>query len=137
MVDISIALRTTLLLVDDDFANLELRALVLKMSGYTVLSATEPLEAISILQQQPEGKVNVVVVDYEMPGMNGCLLADYLRERYPEIKILLHSGTVYIPENETRSIDAFVSKDDDVGRLLEEVSLLAQSCEVPVAIVYA
>jgi CheY-like chemotaxis protein len=137
MVDISIAIRTTLLLVDDDLIQLDLRALILTMSGFTVLRATGPLEAINILQQQPENRVGVIIIDYEMPGMNGCVLADYLRDRYPGMKILLHSGAVYIPENETRNIDAFVPKEDGVARLLEEVSWLAESREIPAEAIHA
>jgi hypothetical protein len=47
--DIDLALHTSLLLVDDDTCQLELRAMVLRMSGFTVLSATGPLEAMSIM----------------------------------------------------------------------------------------
>jgi CheY-like chemotaxis protein len=137
MVDISVALRTSLLLVDDDVRQLELRAFAFTMCGYTVLTATGPLEAISILRQQPEGKITLVVLDYEMPVMNGCVLGDYLRDRYPEMKILLHSSAVYIPEKQTKSIDAFVPKGDGVDRLLEEVSFLAQCREIAADDVYA
>jgi CheY-like chemotaxis protein len=48
MVDINRAIGTTLLLVDDDRHQLELRALVLKMSGFTVLSAGSAAEAIAL-----------------------------------------------------------------------------------------
>src|SRR4051812_27227570 len=98
MVDLKIAIHTTLLLVDDDVQQLDLRAIVLKMSGFTVLTASSPVEAISIMAHRPANKVDVAILDYEMPGMNGCVLADYLRERDPELKIILHSGAPHIPE---------------------------------------
>jgi len=63
--------------------------------------------------------------------MNGCVLADYLRTRCPDLKIILHSGAVDIPETEMGSIDAFVAKADGVARLLQEVSTLAQSSSAP------
>ena len=126
MVDLNLAIRTTLLLVDDDVQQLELRALVLKMSGFTVLTASSPVEAISIMAQHPAAKVDVAILDYEMPGMNGCVLADYLRERYPELKIILHSGAPHIPESEMGSVDAFVAKGAGVTTLLEGVSMLAE-----------
>jgi len=53
MVDFKTAIRTTLLIVDDDVQQLEMRTLVLKMSGFTVLTATAPVEAISIMAQHP------------------------------------------------------------------------------------
>jgi CheY-like chemotaxis protein len=126
MVDLNLAIHTTLLLVDDDVQQLELRALVLKMSGFTVLTASSPVEAISIMAQHPAANVDVAILDYEMPGMNGCVLADYLRERYPELKIILHSGAPHIPESEMGSVDAFVAKGAGVTTLLEGVSMLAE-----------
>ena len=70
--------------------------------------------------------VHVAVLDYEMPVMNGCVLADYFRERYPDLKIILHSGALDIPESEMTSIDGFVPKGDGIDGLLEEVSVAAQ-----------
>ena len=83
MVDFRRAINTTLLLVDDDIQQLELRALVLKMCGFSVITAAAPLEAISIMTQQPAFRADVAVLDYHMPVMNGCILAEYLRSRIP------------------------------------------------------
>src|SRR5215470_7606004 len=100
MINFKAALRTTLLLVDDDRLQLELRALVLKMSGFSVLTASSPAEAISIVAQHPEREIDLAIVDYQMPLMNGCVLADYLKERYRGLKVILHSGEMEIPESE-------------------------------------
>jgi DNA-binding NtrC family response regulator len=110
--------------VDDDMAQLDLCAYVLKMSGFAVLSADSAIDAISIMALHCVGTVDITVLDYEMPMMNGCLLADYLRARYPDMKIVLRSGAVDIPESEMGSIDVFVPKGDGVARLLEVASLL-------------
>jgi hypothetical protein len=34
-----------------------------------------------------------------MAAMNGGILADYLKARYPDLKIILHSGALHIPES--------------------------------------
>jgi DNA-binding NtrC family response regulator len=122
MVDLKVAIHTTLLLVDDDANQLELGAMALKMSGFTVLTAVGPIEALLILTQSLGPTVDVAILDYEMPMMNGCVLADYLKARYPGLKIILHSGSVDIPESEMRNVDCFVSKGDGMARLLGEVS---------------
>jgi CheY-like chemotaxis protein len=127
MVDFNVAIHTTLLLVDDDNYQLELRSQVLKMSGFTVVTAASPIEALSLLAQPPGCKVSVVILDYEMPTMNGCVLAGYLKARYPDLKIILHSGLVDIPESEMSSVDSFVPKGDGIARLLAEVS---PSCNI-------
>ncbi len=125
MLHFEVVLRTTVLLVDDDIDQLELRALALKLAGYAILTAGSAAGAISTLEQRPAHSVHVAVLDYDMPTMNGCILADYLKARYPDLKIILHSGTFHLPESRMSSIDGVVPKGDGVGRLLEEVSSLA------------
>jgi CheY-like chemotaxis protein len=122
MIDSKVAIHTTLLLVDDDICQLELRSLVMKRSGFSVLTAASPIEALSLLAQTPGRKVNVAILDYEMPLMNGCVLADYLKARDPDLKIILHSGRLDIPESEMSSVDSFVPKGGGMARLLREVS---------------
>jgi DNA-binding NarL/FixJ family response regulator len=101
--------------------------LVLKMSGFMVLTATGPTEAISVMSQHAIRKIDIAILDYNMPVMNGCVLAEYLRTRYPDLKIVLHSGAVDIPENEMDSIDVFAPKRDGIACLLHELSVLAES----------
>jgi DNA-binding NtrC family response regulator len=127
MLDFKAAINTTLLVVDDDIKQLELRALVLTMSGFNVLKASNPLDAIAILAQQGRGSVDVAVLDYEMPGMNGCLLADYIKTRYPEMRVLLHSGRIDIPMRDMANVDGFVAKGEGIDRLLDEVFLLCHA----------
>jgi CheY-like chemotaxis protein len=126
MLDFKAAIDTSLLLVDDDVDQLELHALVLKMSGFTVLTASSPVEAISMMAQHPKQKVHVAVLDYHMPVMNGCMLAEYLKSRYPALKVILHSGAVDIPKSQMSSVDVFVSKLDGLAPLLAQVSEFAQ-----------
>jgi CheY-like chemotaxis protein len=59
MTDFNVAIDTTVLLVDDDICQLDLRSLVLKMSGFAVLPAASPIEALSLLAQPRGHKVNV------------------------------------------------------------------------------
>jgi CheY-like chemotaxis protein len=56
------------------------------MSGASVLTASSPAEALSIMAQRVVNDVGVdlAVVDYRLPGMNGCVLADDLRARHPD-----------------------------------------------------
>ena len=122
MIDIKIAMRTTLLLVDDDIDQLEMRALMLKMLGFTVLSASSPVEAISIMARGNGEDVDVAVLDYHMPVMNGCILADYLKSRHPGLKIILYSTALDISENEMSGVDVFVPKSEGLESLLVQVS---------------
>jgi len=111
----------TVLLVDDDLEYLELRAQFMKAFGFSVVTAPGPIEAISIIAKTVD-PIKVAVVDYQMPVMNGCLLADRLKSMRPELKIILHSGAVTIPENQMTNIDVFISKSDELARLINSVS---------------
>ncbi len=126
MIDIKAALHTTLLLVDDDVDQLQLRAVILRMSGFTVLTASNPVEAIAVMGRGTGNGVDVAVLDYHMPVINGCVLAEYLRSRYPDLKTILYSAAVDIPESEMSCIDVFVPKSEGVAPLLAHVSELAQ-----------
>ena len=126
MIDIKIAIRTTLLLVDDDIDQLELRTLMLKMLGFTVLSASRPVDAISIMAHGNGEEVDVAVLDYHMPVMNGCILADYLKSRYPDMKTILYSAALDVLDSEMSGVDVFVSKSAGLEPLLAQVSQFAQ-----------
>ena len=79
MIDFRVAVRTTLLLVDDDIQQLDLLAFTMKMSGFTVVTASSPIQAISLMNQHCLRKIYVAVIDYHLPAMNGCVLAAYLK----------------------------------------------------------
>jgi len=74
------------------------------------------------------GPVDAVVVDYEMPNMNGGELASAIRLRSPFIPIVMFSGSVDVPARTLENVDGFVEKHSglsSVGRMLE--SLLSGS----------
>ena len=126
VINLKVAVRTTLLLVDDDIQQLALLALTMKMSGFSVVTASSPIEAISLMNEHAFHKIDVAVIDYHMPVMNGCILAAYLKARYPELKIVLCSGAVDISEEEMMSVDGFIAKSDGVGALLSKIAGFGQ-----------
>jgi PAS domain S-box-containing protein len=81
----------TILLVEDER---EVRALVqklLKMQGYTLLTAADPEEAISMAREY-KGKIDLMVTDVVMPRMSGREVAERLAVSRPDMKILFVSG---------------------------------------------
>ena len=113
--------RSKVLLVDDEPRYLELCAAVVEACGLSVLAARGPLEAIAIFAQKSE-EIRVAVVDYHMPNMNGCRLANCLRSINPDIKIVLHSGATDIPGNEMTSVDAVVPKGYGMKAFVENLT---------------
>lgn len=128
------AIPARVLLVDDEPVQLDLRAQVLSMSGFSVCTASGPREAIAIIGRAGE-RIDVAVLDYQMPVMNGCILADHLRSRRPDVKIILHSGAINIPHNEMTNVDRYVPKGDGVSALIASVAQLARGAKGPPEIV--
>jgi PAS domain S-box-containing protein len=80
----------TILLVEDEPFVLNIGVRMLSSIGYTVLSASNGVEALAILEDN--SAVDLLFTDVVMPKMDGTELAAKVRERYPEIKILFASG---------------------------------------------
>jgi PAS domain S-box-containing protein len=81
----------TILVVEDEQNILNLVVLTLKKRGYQVLAATVPESALELAAEHP-GKIDLLITDIVMPGMNGKDLADQLVARQPGMKALFISG---------------------------------------------
>lgn len=115
-----------ILMVDDEIEQLKLRAQVIGMCGYTAITANGPLEAIDIMTARQRGTIDLVILDYNMPVMNGCALAQKLRLICPELKTILHSGATDIPPSEMTSVDVLIRKGDGVAPLLKHIAEFAR-----------
>jgi CheY-like chemotaxis protein len=115
-----------ILLVDDEAQPLELRARIMKLHGFSVLTADGPMKALAMMAQAAIEKIQVAIVDYNMPGMNGYVLAQRLRSTFPELKTILYSGAIDIPSKEMTSVDAVISKGDGIGTLISQVMQFVQ-----------
>jgi len=63
----------------------------LESIGYKVLQAPNGTEAIAVAQGYAD-RIDLLLTDVEMPGMNGSELAKQLELHNPEMKVLLMSG---------------------------------------------
>ncbi len=81
----------TILVVDDAPAILSLMRVGLTREGYTVLHASDGAQALRVADQYNE-PIGLLVTDIVMPAMSGFELADELRLRCPETRVLLLSG---------------------------------------------
>jgi two-component system cell cycle sensor histidine kinase/response regulator CckA len=81
----------TILLVEDEEGLRALNARGLASRGYTVLQASNGVEAMEVLEKV-DGKIDLVVSDVVMPEMDGPTLLRELRKRKPDLKIIFVSG---------------------------------------------
>jgi PAS domain S-box-containing protein len=81
----------TVLLAEDEDGVRRLVKRALELHGYSVLSARSGEEAES-LERSHLGPIHLLVTDVVMPGMGGRELADLIKSRRPQLKILYMSG---------------------------------------------
>lgn len=85
-----IASRATVLVVDDCPAMLKYLRLLLESDSYVVETASTGTEAVHRLQT---GSVpDVVLLDMQMPGLNGLKTLRRLRRLRPDLKVIMCSG---------------------------------------------
>ncbi|HEY5280803.1 MAG TPA: response regulator [Pseudolabrys sp.] len=111
-----------ILLVEDEEGLRALNARGLSSRGYTVLEASNGVEAIEVLER--EGRVDLVVSDVVMPEMDGPSLLKELRRREPELKVIFVSG--YAEEAFAKNLPseeqyAFLAKPFSLKQLVAEV----------------
>ena len=81
----------TILLVEDDHAVRDLAQRILEMRGYKVLPARHGEDALRIAAV-PDQRIDLVLTDVVMPGMNGREFVETLHGRGPRIPVLYMSG---------------------------------------------
>jgi CheY-like chemotaxis protein len=81
----------TILLVDDNDMVRPLVKEVLESYGYTVLAASDGIEALTIAAEK-HGTIDLLLTDVVMPGMTGGVLAETLVAKDPELAVLFTSG---------------------------------------------
>jgi CheY-like chemotaxis protein len=114
--------KAVILCVDDEENPLLLRKCVLQKAGYEVLTARSGKEALELVA---EHKLDLIITDQLMPGMSGTDLAKQIKERYPELPVVLLSGVNYIPAG-VGLADAFLSKVEGPDALCKEIEAVLQ-----------
>jgi CheY-like chemotaxis protein len=96
----------TILLIDDEQQLLNMHKMILEESGYLVLTANSGRQGLKLLSTCT---VDEVVLDYDMPEMDGGRVAAEIKKTRPELPVLMLSGQE-VPESALQFVDGFVSK---------------------------
>jgi PAS domain S-box-containing protein len=127
----------TILLAEDEEGVREVATRMLARVGFTVLAATDGREALGLLGRHRE-QVVAVLLDLSMPRMGGREAFRRIRERWPQLPVVLMSG--YAEEALPRLDQGragptrFLQKPfmpDDLASALEDVLLEAERAGTP------
>lgn len=89
--------------------------MLLEKSGYEVLEASGGDEGLKLFRTHA---VDAVVVDYQMPGMNGDVVAAKMKSINSRVPIMLLSAYGPLPKSKLKSVDSFLSKSQPPTILL-------------------
>ena len=111
------------LLVDDDADHSASLAHLLEGRGHRVRTVTDGLKGLLYL----DDSVDMLVTDLQMPGLDGAALVDTLRDRFPELPVVLISGGMahqHQAEGLRERAQAFFTKPIPVPELLAAMEQL-------------
>jgi CheY-like chemotaxis protein len=122
-----------ILVVDDEEIVLEVSVDMMEALGFETLKASDGEGAITVFSEQKD-RIELVLLDQSMPGMDGVTVFHKLREIKPDIKVLLVSG--YSKEEVSErfrglGLCGFIQKPFNLNSLSSEVTrVLASPCSM-------
>ncbi len=111
----------TVLCVDDEAIGLRVRKIMLETHGFQVLTASDGQQGIDLFDQHD---IDLVVLDFYMPGLNGGEVAAELRRRRPDVPIIFLSAYFSLPSDALEMADAFITKGEPPEVLIEKIEQL-------------
>jgi signal transduction histidine kinase/CheY-like chemotaxis protein len=109
-----------ILVCDDDGGVLTFVGAVLRGDGYTVWEAGTPSEALEIVER--ERPIDLLLVDYAMPEMNGLAVIDRARDCQRGLKTLMMSGHADILHSAGMSGVPLLAKPFKVAELRKRIA---------------
>ena len=109
-----------ILIADDEPEILNLLETALKERGYCVMSARNGIEAVQFATDD----IRLIILDMIMPEMDGVAALRAIRQKTPDVKVLIASGYTSpekTPLLETLGIDGFVQKPFELVKLAATV----------------
>jgi PAS domain S-box-containing protein len=113
-----------ILAVDDDPLVLLNTLAMLEELGHEPIEATSGAEALDILAQ--DGKIAVVVTDQAMPRMTGVQLVETLREKWPQLRVVIATGYAELPADSRASFTKLAKPfgQNDLARAIKDAPIV-------------
>jgi DNA-binding NtrC family response regulator len=121
----------TVLYIDDLPQALDHRKATLESHGYRVQIASSAYPALRILEETP---VAAVLLEYRHEGMDAEAVACHIKQRFPNLPIILLSAYSDMPERILWLVDEYVMKSEMSERLLPIIQQAAERTTRPARI---
>lgn len=112
-----------ILIVDDNASNTKLLAFLLASKGYQVRTASSASEALAVLE---EFRPRLILMDIQLPGMDGLTLTRQLKADPRTSAILIIAATAYAMKGDEErarqaGCDGYITKPIDTRRLPQDI----------------
>lgn len=114
----------TVLCIDDEPSAIQSRRLLLESEGYQVIDASTGEQGLRLFQSN---KIDVVIVDYWMSGMNGLTVAQEIKRLNPAMPVIMLSGLPELPGEAVGLADQWILKGRSSQALLDALSALTSA----------
>lgn len=112
-----------ILIVDDEPIMLHSILIALETYGHQVITSKSSGDAWNLILQKPLS-IDIIVTDYLMPDINGLLLLKMVREKYPDLPVILmtaYSETSLVIQALKHRCDGFIEKPFTPDQLYAEI----------------
>jgi DNA-binding response OmpR family regulator len=111
------------LVVDDEKNILKLYQAELEDEGYTVVTANSGKEAIEVFEKE---NPDIVTLDILMPDMDGIQVLRQMKEKKPQIPVIMLTAYDYRDDFSVWVSDAYVVKSSDLSSLKTTIKQIFQ-----------
>ena len=108
----------TLIWIDDYEPGLPVYQALAESLGFRVLTASSGKAGLELVASH---RADAVIVDYEMPVMNGEAVAKLIKGNWPELPVILFSGSSLLPSRVKHFVDAVCDKAGSRDSLLSAI----------------
>lgn len=112
-----------IMVVDDEKNILMLYQSELEEEGYEVVAANSGKEALELFDKE---KPDLVTLDIMMPDIDGIQVLRQLKQKDPNIPVIMLTAYDYRDDFSVWASDAYVVKSSDLGTLKETIRQIAE-----------
>jgi CheY-like chemotaxis protein len=120
--------KAIILCIDDHWKGLIPRKMLLENHGYEVLEASGVDEGLRLFRSR---SVDAVLLDEQMPGMDGNRVAKRMKRIHSHVPIMLLSACAPLGKAKLRSVDSFLAKSEPPNILLSTLEGLLDGQRKP------
>ena len=121
-----------ILIVDDEVDMGWALESILVLEGYKTHTATSGKEGLKLIQQL-QSNIRLLFLDAKLPDIDGLIFAEFIKQQYPQIKIIIITGYYYRDSDAVRKglansiFDGFIGKPFNISEIRSAIETVALS----------